>query len=96
MEKFLEKYLTSRKNCFIIIIEKEKRKGMNKMLAICYRKKEAIVYNKGTKCEKVCRDFFDYYIGNNMEIAKRRVAELNAENREGIEFWFIEEQEVFE
>lgn len=66
------------------------------MLAICYRRKEAIVYNKGTKYERVNKDFFHQYIGNDMEVAKRRVEELNAENREGIEFWFIEEQEVFE
>ena len=66
------------------------------MLAICYRRKEAIVYNKGTKYERINKDFFDHYIGNDMEVAKRKVAELNAENREEIEFWFIEEQEVFE
>lgn len=66
------------------------------MLAICYRKKEAVVYNKGTKYERINRDFFDHYIGDDMEVAKRKVAKLNAENREGIEFWFIEEQEVFE
>ena len=66
------------------------------MLAICYRRKEAIVLNKGTKYERVNKDFFHQYIGNDREVAERRVAELNAENREEIEFWFIEEQEVFE
>ena len=71
---------------------------------ICYKMKEPVYYNKGTKYETTCDTFLAYYTYKNVEEAQVEVDELNNEkptklwngepiNWDEIDFFFVDEQE---
>lgn len=75
--------------------------------AMCYKTKEPVYYNKGTKYESSCDTFLSYYASSDDEIAKAEVERLNKEKPEkdergctidwdNIDYFFINKQEPFE
>lgn len=74
-------------------------------LAICYKTKNPVVYNKGTKWEKTCDKFLARYFENDMEKAQMEINRLNTEKPdrvckagmmidwEKVDYFFINEQE---
>ena len=47
--------------------------------AICYKTKEPVYYNKGTKNEKTCDHFLSYLTWKDEKAAQEEVDKLNAE-----------------
>ena len=48
------------------------------MTVICYKMKEPVVYNRGTKYESTCDHFLSYYTYKTQEEAQKEVDEINA------------------
>ena len=82
---------------------------MSKIPVICYKVKEPVVYNKGTKWEKSCDKFLACYGYANAEENKRLVNVLNMDeeakgmfcdehrlNANEIEYFYHHEQEAFD
>ena len=74
-------------------------------LAICYKTKTPVVYNKGTKWETSCDTFLARYFENDIKKAQAEIKRLNTEKpdrvcKQGmkidwdkIEYFFLNEQE---
>lgn len=71
---------------------------------ICYKTKEPVYYNKGTKYESSCDTFLAYYTHKSDEEALREVEKLNAEKPaklwngdkvdwKKVEYFFVHKQE---
>ena len=71
---------------------------------ICYKMKEPVCYNKGTKWEKTHDEFLAYYTYKNVEEAKKEVEEINRTKPaklwngapvdwEKVAYFFVSEQE---
>jgi hypothetical protein len=77
------------------------------MNAMCYKTKEPVYYNKGTKYEKTHDTFLSYYASCDDTIAYAEAERLNREKPEKdergyaidwnkIDYFFINKQELFE
>ena len=75
-----------------------------KQTVICYKTKEPVYYNKGTKDERQCDQFLAYYTTKTKEEAQTECNELNNHHYEKlwnnekidwnkIEYFFTDEQE---
>ena len=73
-------------------------------IAICYKMKEKVYYNKGTKSERTHDTFLAYYTYKSKEEAQKDVDEINrthpAEEKNGtpidwnkVDYYFVNEQE---
>lgn len=77
------------------------------MNAMCYKTKEPVYYNKGTKYEKTHDEFLSYYASCDDAIAYAEAERLNREKPEKdergyaidwnkIDYFFINKQDLFE
>ena len=55
------------------------------MTTICYKMKNPVYYNKGTKWEKSSDEFLAYYTYKSVEDAKKEVEEINSNKPEKLE-----------
>ena len=73
------------------------------MMVTCYKTKQPIIYNKGTKYEKTCDEFLACYGGtpeyinklNTDPQAKAQFCQVHRLNENNISHFFINEQEEF-
>lgn len=77
------------------------------MTIICYKTKEPVIYNKGTKYESRCDEFLSYYTYKSKNDAQSECDELNTVkpnklwngqeiNWNVIDYFFVDEQEPME
>lgn len=77
------------------------------MTTICYKTKNPVVYNRGTKYESSCDTFLAYFTYKTREQAEAEVAAINHNKPQlswsgekidwdAIDFFFVDEQEMME
>lgn len=56
-----------------------------KIPTICYKTKEPVYYNKGTKWEKTCSDFLFMEVHGDISFARQKLMEYNKMLDSGVE-----------